>query len=84
VYSYTGFCSYEVPPSPNTHVHDVGVLVDVSLNWTANGAIPYVKFAVNEVTGSTSVTVIYAVSETVSLPAELVDVRVTVKDPDAV
>ena len=45
-------------PSPKDQFHTVGVLVDVSLNWTANGAVPEVMLAVKpESCGSDVVTV---------------------------
>ena len=31
-YVYDGFCRVDVPPSPNVQAHDVGVLVEVSMN----------------------------------------------------
>jgi hypothetical protein len=40
-----------VYPSPKTQLHEVGVLVDVSLNWTANGSTPEVAFEVKLDTG---------------------------------
>ena len=41
----------DVAPSPNTHAHEVGVLVDVSVNCTASGAVPDVTLEVNDATG---------------------------------
>ena len=38
-------------PSPNDHAHDVGVLVDASVNATSPGA-PVVRFAENAATGA--------------------------------
>src|SRR5690606_34274963 len=38
--------------SPKDQFHMVGLLRDVSLNWTASGAFPLVRFAVNEATGA--------------------------------
>ena len=32
LYVYSGFCSVLVPPSPKSHDHDVGELVEVSVN----------------------------------------------------
>jgi hypothetical protein len=51
VYWWIGASAVEVPPSPNNQVHDVGLLVEVSMNCTTNGADPLVIFAVNEATG---------------------------------
>ena len=39
------------------HTHDVGVLVEVSVNWTFNGAVPEVGVPVKSATGAGSLTV---------------------------
>jgi hypothetical protein len=39
--------------SPNDQFHIVGELVEVSLNWTARGAVPAVTFEVKLATGWT-------------------------------
>ncbi|MCV2492034.1 hypothetical protein OF117_22055, partial [Geodermatophilus sp. YIM 151500] len=44
--------SVEVAPSPNSHAHDVGAPVEVSLNDTANGATPLTGDASNDDTGA--------------------------------
>ena len=40
-----------VPPSPNVHNHDVGELVDVSVNVTVSGLVPEVGVPVKLATG---------------------------------
>ena len=40
-----GFCEVLVFPSPNDQSHDVGVLVDVSVNRMVNGIVPDVGAA---------------------------------------
>ena len=40
-------------PSPKFHDHDFGVLVDVSVNVTVNGAVPDVGVPVKPATGAT-------------------------------
>jgi hypothetical protein len=47
----TGFCTEDVPPSPNVHAHVTGEFVDVSEKPTLSGALPEVTFDVNEATG---------------------------------
>jgi hypothetical protein len=37
---YVGFCSVDVPPSPNSQYHDVGEPEDTSVNWTVSGPTP--------------------------------------------
>jgi len=39
VYWCEGFCAVDVPPSPNDQLHDVGALVDRSVNCTVSGAV---------------------------------------------
>ena len=39
-------------PSPNDQFHEVGVLVDVSLNCTQSGAVPVVGVPVKQVTAA--------------------------------
>jgi hypothetical protein len=51
---------------------------------TVRGSFPYVVFAVKEATGTERSTLMYPVSVTVSLPAALVAVRVTVYVPTLV
>ena len=41
-------------PSPNDQLHDVGVLVELSVNVTVNGAVPEEGVPVNEATGAKS------------------------------
>jgi selenocysteine lyase/cysteine desulfurase len=41
------------------HCHDVGVFVDVSLNWITSGEIPTVLFVVNEEVGAGILTLIH-------------------------
>jgi hypothetical protein len=77
-YSLTGFCSVEVSPLPNDQYHDVGVFVDVSVNWTTSGSDPDVTLASNEEIGSVTSTVIRSSSVAVELPPLLVAVIVTV------
>ena len=50
-YWWTGLWAVEVAPSPNDHDHEVGLLVDVSVNWTARGAVPVVGLPVKSATG---------------------------------
>ena len=40
-----------VLPSPKFQLHDVGVLVEVSVNWTANGVVPEVADCEKSATG---------------------------------
>ena len=48
-----GLCDVDPIPSPKSHDHDVGPLVDVSVNATANGAVPDVGDAVKLAVGVT-------------------------------
>jgi len=41
-----------VLPSPKSQLHDVGVLVELSVNATVNGAVPEVGEPVKEATGA--------------------------------
>jgi hypothetical protein len=75
---YTGFWSVDVPPSPKVQYHPVGVLLEVSVNWTIRGRIPEVTLAVKDATGTAAFTVIYPGWDTVLLPMALDAVRVTV------
>ena len=75
-----GFCTVEVDPSPKFHAHDVGDPVEVSVNDTANGAVPLVGDAVNDAVGAVvvlPVTVIVLVDGAL-LPLAFVAVRVAV------
>jgi hypothetical protein len=49
-----GFCSVDTAPSPNSHAHDVGDPVEVSVKDTANGAVPDSGDPVKEDTGASS------------------------------
>jgi hypothetical protein len=51
VYICEGLSAVAVLPSPNDHIHDVGVLVDSSIKSTSHGAVPEVAFAANAATG---------------------------------
>ena len=48
----SGFCSVELLSSPKHHDHQVGVLVEVSVNWMWSGEGPVSGAAVNEATGA--------------------------------
>ena len=48
----------DVPTSPKFHAHDVGELVEVSVNATVSGAVPDVGIPVKLATGGGVVTVI--------------------------
>jgi len=48
----------DVPASPKFHAHEVGELVDVSVNATVSGAVPEVGVPVKLATGGGVVTVI--------------------------
>jgi len=56
-----------VVPSPNTQLHDVGVLVELSVNWTVSGAAPEDGELLNAATGTITVAavVVAVVIETV-------------------
>jgi hypothetical protein len=74
-------------PSPKFQFHVVGELVEESVNWTVNGAVPEVSEAVKLATGTVeaavvvvvvaeAVTVIVTGTELVALPPALVAVNV--------
>jgi hypothetical protein len=77
---WEGSWTFDTPPSPNDHTHEVGVFVEESTNWTGRGIFPEVAVASNAAAGTaaTLLTVIYPLWEIVLLPAALVAVRVTV------
>jgi hypothetical protein len=78
-YVCNGFCTVDVPPSPNDHAQEVGEGEDVSLNWTVRGEIPEVTFAMNVATGAErAATLIKLDCVVVLLPAEFVAVNSTV------
>jgi hypothetical protein len=79
-YTKAGLRSVLEFPSPNDQSHEVGTFVDVSVNWTVNGATPPVGVAENSATGATAaaVTVMYPVFAVVLDPAVLVAVSETV------
>ena len=64
-------------PSPKSQDQVVGVLVEVSVNWTVRGYVPDVGLAVNPATGVGSIPVIIWDAD-VLLPPVLVAVRFTV------
>jgi hypothetical protein len=73
---YSGFCSKETAPFPNSHDQLKGLFKEVSLNRTGSGAMPDGGFAVKSATGSGQiVTLICFVTE--SLPHLLPAVRFT-------
>ena len=83
VYVWTGFCSVEVPPSPNDHDQSTGPPRDWSVKETARGTVPVrgtaAKFAI---TGSSAeVTVMYPGTDLVSVADPSRAVRLTVKAP---
>jgi len=41
----------EIPPSPKSHVHEVGVFRDESMNCTVSGIVPELAFDMNDATG---------------------------------
>jgi hypothetical protein len=51
VYVYVGFCKDDVLPSPKLQFHEVGELLEESLNWTVSGSAPIVTFEVNDTVG---------------------------------
>ena len=58
--------------SPNDQFHDVGELVDESVNVTASGAVPVVGVPVNEATGvDVAVTEIYSLFRVLLYPPVL-------------
>jgi hypothetical protein len=46
------FCAVLYVPSPKLQFQLVGVFVEVSVNWTMSGAVPYVGVAVKFATGA--------------------------------
>ena len=50
LYVYDGLWLVDVPPSPKVQFHPVGVpsegLIEVAVNWTIRGAIPFTGVAV--------------------------------------
>ena len=52
-YVCAGFFSVEVDPSPNVQAHEVGELVDLSVNWTGNGFPPSLADAEKSAFGAT-------------------------------
>ena len=53
-YLWEGFLSVDVLPSPKVHTHEVGELVDVSVNATVSGNFPVVGVPVKLATGATA------------------------------
>jgi hypothetical protein len=55
-YVWTGFRTVALTrdPSPNVQFHEVGVLVELSVNITVNGTVPDVGTPVNDATGATT------------------------------
>jgi hypothetical protein len=84
VYVNDGLWTVLVFPSPKSHDHDVGELVEVSVNCTVRGAVPeatlFVKLATGTVTAEVNaeVTVMRLVWVQALLPAAFVAVRDTV------
>ena len=58
VYVLEGFSAVLVFPSPKSHNHEVGKLVEVSVNWTVRGAEPDVGVPVKLETGYTGTVVV--------------------------
>jgi hypothetical protein len=50
-----------VPPSPKSQAHKVGEFIDVSVNWTASGAVPVDGEQLNPATGSTTAALVVVV-----------------------
>jgi len=74
---WDGFCWVEVMLSPKSQSHEVGVPVEVSLNWTFMGVRPSVLSTLKAaVTGSK--TLMYSALVSVPSSAGLLAVRVTV------
>ncbi len=57
-YVCDGFCRGDVVPSPNAHVHAVGLLDEVSEKLTVKGVGPEVRSEVKEATGRAGFTVV--------------------------
>jgi hypothetical protein len=75
-----GFACVDESPSPKSQLHDVGALVDVSVNCTVSGAGPLDGVIVNAATGATTTTVTVVAGD-VSEPPAFVAVRVTLYVP---
>jgi hypothetical protein len=73
-----GFRTVEVPPSPKVHAQLVGVPVEVSVNWTASGAVPVVGDQVKLATGAGTGAVTTIVPVLVLDPVAFFAVSVTV------
>jgi hypothetical protein len=73
---WLGFFEVLLPPSPKLQDQLVGELVEVSVKFTARGAVPLVGLALKLATGPGAVTVI--VFEALLEPPALVAVKVTV------
>jgi metal-sulfur cluster biosynthetic enzyme len=59
---WAGFCAVEVAPSPKLQAQEVGVPVDVSVNWTGCPAAGDAGLYANEaVSAATTVTVLLVV-----------------------
>ena len=83
VYVWVGFCSVEVPPSPNAHDHAVGLPLEASVNATCNGDDPDVGDALNDADGGGGGETDTKLDRvTVSDPPALLAVNVTVNVPD--
>jgi len=52
VYAWAGCFSVEVVPSPNSQVQEVGLPVEVSINWTFRVAFPLVGLPLKEALGA--------------------------------
>ena len=79
-YVCTGFfiVALTSEPSPNDQFHEIGVFVEVSVNFTVNGAGPEVGIPVKPATGASVLTVIYPGMVLVFEPPALVAFRETV------
>ena len=80
-----GFCCAEVPPLPNVHDHAVGVLVELSVKNTDNGADPDAGDVKNAATGGDPTVAVDATTNpalvVVADPAEFVACKDTVNVP---
>ena len=47
-----GLCSVDVPPSPKSQFHAVGLLLEVSVNWTKPPGLPLVTPVVKSASGA--------------------------------
>jgi hypothetical protein len=81
VYVWLGFWDVLVPPSPKFHCQEVGVPVDVSVNWTD---WPVAGEAGLKVKEAVSTVAMVTVQLTLLEPELLVTVRVTVFNPAVV